>query len=133
MMLAYIASEPISLLVLVNGKKLTMEIDTGAAVSIISDKTRRSLFSELKLNESSLILKTYTDEQMKVIGQLNVRVKYGDQEEKLVLVVVGGDGPSLFGRNWLKYLRLDWGKITSLYYRYITSGIICTAKAEDQI
>ena len=31
------ASEPISLLVLVNGKKLTMELDTGAAVSIISD------------------------------------------------------------------------------------------------
>ena len=108
------ASEPISLLVLVNGKKLTMELDTGAAVSIISDKTRRSLFSELKLNESSLILKTCTDEQMKVIGQLNVRVKYGDQEEKLVLVVVGGDGPSLLGCNWLKYLRLDWGKIASL-------------------
>ena len=48
---------------------------------------------------------------MQVVGQLNVRVKYGVQEAKLVLVVVGGNGPSLFGRNWLKYLRLDWRNI----------------------
>ena len=126
------ASEPISLLVLVNGKKLTMELDTGAAVSIISDKTRKSLFSELKLNESSLILKTYTDEQMKVIGQLNVRVKYGDQEEKLVLVVVGGDGPSLFGHNWLKYLRLDWGKIASLRTTHPNS-VSCTTQTTSKV
>ena len=32
---------------------------------------------------------------MQVVGQLNVWVKYGSQEEKVVLVVVGGNGPSL--------------------------------------
>jgi len=97
------ASEPFNVPVLVNGKKLTMELDTGAAVSIISDQTRRSLFPDLQLRNSSLVLKTYTDELMQVVGQLNVRVKYGSQEEKVVLVVVGGNEPSLFGRNWLKY------------------------------
>ena len=51
---------------------------------------------------------------MEVVGQLKVRVKYGDQEAKLVLVVVGGNGPSLFGRNWLKYLRLDGPRIASV-------------------
>lgn len=91
-----------------------MELDTGAAVSIISDHTRRTLFPELKLKESSVILKTYTEEPMKVVGQLHVKVKYGTQEQKLVLVVVEGSGPSLFGRNWLKYLQLDWGKIASI-------------------
>jgi len=108
------ASEPFNVPVLVNGKKLTMELDTGAAVSIISDQTRRSLFPDLQLRNSSLVLKTYTDELMQVVGQLNVRVKYGSQEEKLVLVVVGGNGPSLFGRNWFKYLQMDWGKIASV-------------------
>ena len=97
------ASEPFNVPVLVNRKKLTMELDTGAAVSIISDQTRRSLFPDLQLRNSSLVLKTYTDELMQVVGQLNVRVKYGSQEEKVVLVVVGGNEPSLFGRNWLKY------------------------------
>ena len=45
---------------------------------------------------------------MQVTGQLNVHVQYGSQTEPLVLVVVAGDGPSLFGRNWLKYIRLNW-------------------------
>ena len=46
---------------------------------------------------------------MEVVGQLRVQVKYGSQEEKLVLVIIGGSGPSLFGRNGLKYLRAyDW-------------------------
>ena len=57
--------------------------------------------SPLKLRDcaSDLVLRTYTEEPIKVIGTLNVRVQYGSQAEKLVLVVVGGDGPSLFGPN----------------------------------
>ena len=102
------------------GNNLEMELDTGAAVSIISNQTRQVLFPTLQLRPSSLALKTYTDEQMKVVGQLNVRVEYGTQTEKLVLIVVEGEGPSLFGRNWLKYLRLDWAKIASV--RSASSG-----------
>ena len=108
------SSEPINVTVTINGKQLTMELDTGAAVSIISDHTRRNLFSELKLKESFVVLKTYTEEPMKVVGQLNVQVKYGTKETKFVLVVIAGSGPSLYGRNWLKYLQLDWRKITSI-------------------
>ena len=40
---------------------------------------------------------------MKVKGTLNVRVEYGEQKDKLVLVVVNGKGPSLMGRNWLNF------------------------------
>ena len=43
---------------------------------------------------------------------VNVKVQYGDQLEKLVFVVVGA---RLFGQNWLKYLRLDWSKIASIH------------------
>ena len=46
---------------------------------------------------------------MQVIGNLHVCVQYGTQEEKLVLVVVGGNRPSLFGRNWLTYICLTEG------------------------
>ena len=48
---------------------------------------------------------------MEVKGTLNLRGQYGDQKKKLVLVVVGDDGPSLLERNWLKYIRLDWSSI----------------------
>ena len=33
------------------------------------------------------------------------------QKQKLVLVVVAGNDPSLLGRNWLKYIRLDWSSL----------------------
>ena len=54
---------------------------------------------------------------MQIVGQLNVRVQYGEQTASLVLVVVAGNGPSLFGRNWLKYIRLDWGRIASVQHK----------------
>ena len=40
-----------------------------------------------------------------------MKVQYGDQTQKLKLVVVAGDGPTLLGRNWLKYIRLNWNSI----------------------
>ena len=39
------ANSPNQVSVIVNGKYLTMELDTGAAVSIISDTTRKSFVS----------------------------------------------------------------------------------------
>ena len=40
---------------------------------------------------------------MKVLGQVSVTVKYEQVvATDLPLVVVVGDGPSLFGRSWLK-------------------------------
>ena len=108
------SSEPIMVSVWLNGQKLEMEVDTGAAFSVISEATRQAVFPNQTLHPSNLVLKTYTDECMKVKGTLNMRVTYGDQKQKLVLVVVEGNGPSLLGRNWLKYLRLDWNNIFSV-------------------
>ena len=91
-----------------------MEVDTGAAFSVISEVTRQAVFAKETLHPSDLVLKTYTDERMNVKGTINMRVQYEDQKQKLVLVVVEGNGPSLLGRNWLKYLRLDWNNIFSV-------------------
>ena len=92
-----------------------MEVDTGADISIISEETRKVLFPTQKIYKSDLILKTYTGEPITIIGNLHVHVQYQDQFAKLVLVVVEGNGPSLLGRNWLKYHRLDWSRIAQLH------------------
>jgi len=94
-----------------NGQKLEMEVDTGAAFMVISEATRQAVFPNQTLHPSDLVLKTYTDEHVKVKGTLNMRVTYGNQKQKLVLVVVEGNGTSLLSRNWLKYLRLYWNNI----------------------
>ena len=88
-----------------------MELDTGAAFSIISERTRKVHFADVKLRKSSILLKTYSNERINVLGQLHVRVTYGVQRAPLVLLVVEGDGPSLLGRNWLRHIRLDWKNI----------------------
>ena len=41
-----------------------------------------------------------------MIGLIRVSVKYEDQESLLPLLIVVGDGPSLFGRNWLSHLKI---------------------------
>ena len=46
-----------------------MEVDTGAAVSIISVATHGKTFPECPLLNASAILTTYTGEQMAVAGE----------------------------------------------------------------
>ena len=105
------SSRPLYAELLVSGKQLRMEIDTGAAVSIISEKQQRALLPDVPVQTSNIKLKTYTGEQMPVLGQMQVPVQYGEQTAELVLIVVAGDGPSLLGRSWLQSLRLDWKTI----------------------
>ena len=52
-------------------------------------------------------LKTYTSEELQIIGETTVDVTY----QLLRLVVVKEEGPALFGRNWLAIVKLDWSNI----------------------
>ena len=91
-----------------------MELDTGARVSIISQKTFNKHFKGTPLKPSSTRLHTYTGHPVQVTGQFHVHRKYQDQSATLPLLVVEGSGPSLFGRDWLTQLKLDWKKICSI-------------------
>ena len=98
-----------------NGKPLKMEIDTGSALSVISEETRKKIFPDEPLHDSSIILKTYTSEHIRVKGQLNLSVVYEGQKQNLVLLVVEGNGTSLYGRNWIKYIHPNWHKIGAVH------------------
>ena len=102
------AEHSIQVDVQVNGVPLVMELDTGAAYSIISEETRKRLFPNLMLEDVDLPLVTYTGERLNVLGQMSVQVQYEEQESQLPLIVVDCKGPPLFGRNWLRKIRLNW-------------------------
>ena len=104
-------NHPITVEMSVNDKTLQMELDTGAAVSIISEDAHKKLFEDVPLHRSPIALKTYTGEPMAVRGQLMVHVKYGSQESTLPLTVVAGNGPTLLGRDWLSQVQLNWKTI----------------------
>ena len=119
-------SNPFRTNVFVNGKLLSMEIDTGAAVSIISEESKNRLFPDAVLKKSYLRMQTYTGQRMTVQGYLEVEVRYGEQKKNLHLFVVTGTGPSLLGRSWLTHIRLDWATIAKLATESVTPSLKIT-------
>jgi hypothetical protein len=104
-------SKPLVCTLQIQKQIVEMEIDTGADVSLISEKTHQQLFPDLPIEPTTVRLKTYTNEAITVKGQITVHVQYGQQTAQLRLIVVCGDGPSLLGRDWLQVIRLDWHNI----------------------
>jgi len=91
-----------------------MEINTGAAVPIMSKGTWETNFSELSLGKPTLSLHTYTAEKLTVLGEASVSVTYGKYHSVHTLYVVEGNGPTLLGRDWLHSILLDWASIKAV-------------------
>ena len=106
--------KPITVDLKLNGKPLSMELDTGATVSLVAAKTFHRLFPGIKLQPATIQLHSYSGESISIKDQVEVEVKYGEQTVKLPLVVVNGGGPSLFGRDWMTEIKLDWKKICTV-------------------
>ena len=107
-----IPQPPILVNMFLQGSPVEFELDTGAAVTVMSEKKFLQLFPNHSLEHSSIDLKTYTREAMEIVGETTIRVSYADQEPKMLsLVVVAACCPSLLGRNWLQHFVLDWRSV----------------------
>ena len=91
-----------------------MKLDTGAAVSLVSESVFSTLCPGKTLQSSSSHLRTYLGEKLPVLGQVDVDVQYGDQHACLPLHVVSGHGSSLLGRDWLHRFRLNWNCVHAI-------------------
>ena len=103
--------EPYYVTVAANNEPLKMEIDTGAAISVISEATYKQAWKEDRmptLHPSKMRLRTFTGKEVTVVGALMVEVEHGQEKKQLPLIVAKGQTPSLLGRNWLAKLKLDW-------------------------
>jgi len=106
---------PIHVNLHINNREVTMELDTGAAVSVISEQTYKTvLLQQPPLQVSELLLRTYTGERLTVLGKVNVRVRYGEQIVDLPVIVVSGSGPNLMGRDWLQHIKLKWAQLCAV-------------------
>ena len=116
------ASNLFTLEVLINNQPVDMQIDTGAAVSIMSEATYKQIFAHKRLSPpiepTSMQLSTYSGEKLQTMGIITVEVLYQKQRCQLKLVIVKQPGPTLLGRDWLSHIKLDWPKITSKFYHY---------------
>ena len=81
--------------VCINKVPVKMEVDTGASISVVSEETYKVIQDRghtQQLHLSEIRLKTYTRQSIRVLGQLPVEVRYGENNYNLVVQVVEGKG-----------------------------------------
>ena len=110
---------PYEVTVVADNRDLKMEIDTGSAVSLVSQATFQSLWPGRELQACTYKLRSYSEEPIPVLGCVDVIVLYKKQRVELPLIVVEGEGPTLLGRNWLERVTLDWQEV-----RHLSSGAL---------
>ena len=113
--------KPLFVNVNIEGKTIQMEVDTGASMSVISEKIFQKCIPELTIQPSNLKLKTFTWEIITPFGSAYVNVELDKQKYTLPLTIVPGDSPSLLGRDWLKLIRLDWPSLFQVKHSYNTN------------
>ena len=67
-------NQPITVTVELNGHAIVMEVDTGAAVSLVPESVFTKYLQTLPVEKSSTILTTYTGAEIPVIGKIAVNV-----------------------------------------------------------
>ncbi|XP_071944259.1 uncharacterized protein [Antedon mediterranea] len=102
---------PITVQMRVDDIDIDFEVDTGAAVSIISFDDYESKLSHLPLKSVKRTLHAYTGTKLDIAGEIKVTVNYRGQSNVLPLIVVRTqrrNSPPLLGRTWLEVIKLDW-------------------------
>ncbi|XP_059045041.1 uncharacterized protein LOC131840867 [Achroia grisella] len=100
----------------IDGVNLSMEIDSGASRTIISEETYHKLWvTPPPLIPTNIKLAIWTREPLQVLGLAKVRATLGGKEAQCELLVITGKGPSLLGRNWFKPLAIH---ISGLCWTY---------------
>ena len=99
----------------VEGRDLRMELDTGSAISAIPLRVYKQHYGQLQIKRTDILLKSYTGQQIKPKGTIDVEVVYKGEQHKLHLYVIDSEGPPLFGRDWLRKIRLDWCNIREVH------------------
>lgn len=67
---------------------LEMEVDTGAASSVMSQRTYKDNFSHLSLQKAKFNLKAYNGGQIPVLGHITKNVVYEGKTVDLPLLIV---------------------------------------------
>ncbi|XP_061723525.1 uncharacterized protein K02A2.6-like [Cydia pomonella] len=98
--------KPIMIPINVHNKSLSMELDTGCAVSCISLELYQREFADLELNKSNVVLRYYTGELVKPLGVIKQLVNYRDRKSYLNLYVIKDGITLLLGRQWIAALNI---------------------------
>lgn len=105
-------SEPCLVDALVEGTLLSMEIDCGAAVSVISLKTYEKYFKHMHASHCNSRLVVVNGQQLNIFGQIRVNVSINNMQSQVSLIILESMRTfvPLLGRNWLDIFYPQWRK-----------------------
>ncbi|KFD46136.1 hypothetical protein M513_12978 [Trichuris suis] len=100
---------PFATTVHLNGMAVKMEVDSGAAFTLISEATFRRLSANthLDLVPFAPVLRDFQGQTVSIIGASDVTVEYGTFNGILQVVIVKGNRSNLLGRNWFGDLNIQ--------------------------
>ena len=94
-----------------NGITHNMEFDTGCQTSILSHEFWRNSLGSPPLSKSQHVFNSYTNTSFVPMGEVDLELRYKGQVLRHKFPVVKGD--SLFGRDLLSVIKVDWPEIIS--------------------
>ncbi|KAL0811118.1 hypothetical protein ABMA28_010384 [Loxostege sticticalis] len=93
--------EPMVELISINQTSYKFEIDSGSAVTVISEQFYKSNFKDVPLSTARKRLMTYTGRHIECVGVARLPVSYLQQTHDLDIHVVRDGGPPLLGRDFI--------------------------------
>lgn len=104
---------PTEVQVKVNETCMTIELDTGTSITIISKQAYQKTWpqDDLPLHATLVNETSYISPWERSTQKPACNSKYKDQKGSLQLLVLAGNGPSLLDQTWLHRLQLNWHEI----------------------
>lgn len=119
----------------VNNVNVVFEMDTGAAVSVCSKELYDRFFSNVPMNKSNMVLKSYDGSVIRPAGSFNAKVKYNEREYQCEFLVICNGGKPLIGRDILNKINFkftinsiastDIDKLTNKYKELFENKLGC--------
>ncbi|XP_062542480.1 uncharacterized protein LOC134210451 [Armigeres subalbatus] len=104
-------TDPMEIEVKIGNRMHKMQLDTGAAISVISFGYYKSSMSSYGLQLTNLRLTGYSGEQLTVRGVVEPRIVYGGVSKLVTFAVVQNGGPPLLGRNFVRAFNLKFASV----------------------
>ena len=137
-----ISQKPILVNTTLEGVPVQMELDTGAARSLISKKDFFRLWPSVTARplvySSSAFLTAYGGTSLKVHGEVKVKVGIpsSEVEKEATIIIIDGDGPCLLGRDLISEFGIsnlsilyasstDYSNILNLFPSLFAPGLGC--------
>lgn len=98
----------IMLPVVINGSEINFELDTGAAISIIDDKTWQKI-GKPKMIPTRLEATAYNNSPISFKGKCKVEVAFDGNNETMDVYVLPSSAHPLCGRDMIKRLKINCG------------------------